>query len=236
MQHIYSKVRRCLDDYNMITPHERIAVGVSGGKDSLLLLAALAGLRSFYPVPFHLEAISLDLGFPGVSLNPLAGFCDALDVPFTLVPTDIAAVVFDIRKEPNPCSLCAKLRRGALHEAALQKDCHKVALGHHADDAVETFWLSMLFEGRLSCFSPVTYLDRRDITLIRPMLYLWEEEIIAMKPKLPVVHNPCPAEGYTRRQEVKERLHAMEAEFSGFKQKLLRSMQRLPLRGWEKAV
>ena len=232
MQHIYSRVRRCLDDYGMISHGEKIAVGLSGGKDSLLLLAALAGLRRFYPVPFSLEAISLDLGFPGVDLSPVYDYCKHLDVGFTLIKTDIAEVVFNIRKESNPCSLCAKLRRGILHSAALEKGCRKVALGHHADDAVETFWMSLLFEGRISCFSPVTWLDRKDITLIRPLLYLWEHEIIQMKNSLPVVHNPCPAEGLTQRQAAKEKLLELEKTVPGVRLKILGAMQRLPLAGW----
>ncbi|MCL2082116.1 MAG: tRNA 2-thiocytidine(32) synthetase TtcA [Oscillospiraceae bacterium] len=232
MQHVYSRVRRCIDDYGMIAPGDKIAVGVSGGKDSLLLLVALAGLRSFYPHEFTLHAICLDLGFPGVVATPLVDFCERLDVPFSLIKTDIAPVVFDIRKEPNPCSLCAKLRRGALHEAALERGCRKVALGHHADDAVETFWLSLLFEGRLSCFQPVTWLDRKDITLIRPLLYFWENEIISMKSGLPVIHNPCPAEGHTQRQAAKDKLKELEVTIPGARQKILGAMQRFPLMGW----
>ena len=177
MQKLYSLVRRCIDDFQMISDGESIAVGVSGGKDSLTLLAALAGLRRFYPKQFSLQAVSLDLGYAGADFSPIEAYCRTLDVPFTLVKTDIKTVVFDIRKEDNPCALCANLRRGALHEAALSLGCRKVALGHHCGDALETFLMSLHFEGRLHCFAPVTYLDRRDITLIRPLLYIKESFI-----------------------------------------------------------
>ena len=174
----------------MIRPGDRVAVGVSAGKDSLTLLYALAELRRFYPVPFTLCAITVDMGFdPPADLSPIRALCQKLDVPYHVVPSDIAKVVFDIRKESNPCSLCAKMRRGALHGYASEIGCNVVALGHHFDDAVETFMLNLFFEGRIGCFSPVSYLSRRKIRLIRPLLYLPEKDIryFAQKMDLPVV-------------------------------------------------
>ncbi|MEG2118993.1 MAG: ATP-binding protein, partial [Pseudoflavonifractor sp.] len=164
MNHILSHVRRCVEDYAMISPGDCIAVGVSGGKDSLVLLAALARLREFYPVPFTVEAFTLDMGHveggTGMDFAPVAEFCKRLEVPYTLIPSEIHHIIFDVRREKNPCSMCAKMRRGALHAAILERGIHKIALGHHYDDAVETFFLSLFYEGRISCFQPVTYLDR----------------------------------------------------------------------------
>lgn len=235
MKHLLSCVRRCMEDYAMIQPGDRVAVGVSGGKDSLVLLCALARLRTFYPIPFEVEAITLDMGFPGCDFSGIQALCDRLEVPYTVIQTDIAPVIFDIRKEDNPCSLCAKMRRGALHDAALQKNCRTVALGHHFDDTVETFFLSLFYEGRINCYSPVTYLDRKGITLIRPMLYMKEQEIVRLKNKyeLPVVHNPCPADGYTKRQYIKEMLAKLEGENPGLRDRLFGAVQRSALPGWQ---
>lgn len=235
MKHLLSYVRRCVEDYDMIRAGDRITVGVSGGKDSLCLLLALAELRRFYPNPFELEAITLDMGFDGSDFSGIQSWCDTLDVPYTVVKTDIAPVVFETRKESNPCSLCAKMRRGALHDAALKKGCKKVALGHHFDDAVETFFLSLFYEGRINCFSPVTFLDRKEITLIRPMLYLSEREIIRLKERFhfPVVHNPCPADGNTKRQYIKNELQRLEHENPGLRERLFGAVQRSEIKGWQ---
>ena len=170
MQKMLSLVRQCAEDYRMIAPGDRIAVGVSGGKDSLTLLRLLAELRRFYPAPFSLTAITLDMGYPEMDFSPVATLCRELDVPYILRPTQIREIVFDIRKESNPCSLCAKLRRGILNEEALNQGCNKVALGHHFDDVAETFALSLIYEGRLGCFLPVTHLDKTGLTSIRPLL------------------------------------------------------------------
>ena len=234
MNQILSHVRRCIEDYDMIQAGDRIAVGVSGGKDSLTLLAALARLREFYPKPFTLEAITLDLGVAGMDFTPVAAWCASVGVPYTLVPTEINHIIFDIRKEKNHCSMCAKMRRGALHGVLQEKGIHKIALGHHFDDAVETFYLSLFYEGRLSCFQPVTYLDRTDITQIRPLLYCGEGLIrnVAAREGLPVVENPCPANGYTRRQEVKELLTELSKKYPRLKDYTFGAMQRLPLPAW----
>ncbi len=234
MQHILGLVRRCIDDYHMIQPGDRIAVGVSGGKDSLLTLTALARLRQFYPAPFALEAITLDTGAPDMDFSGVAQLCCQLDVPYTVIPVPIYQVVFQERQEKNPCSLCAKMRRGALNTAMVQRGIHKVALGHHYDDAVETMLMSLLFEGRISCFQPVTYLDRMQVTQIRPLLYVKEAEIAskARQLQLPVVHNSCPADKHTRRQEVKELIIQLEQRYPDLKQKLFGAIQRYPLYGW----
>lgn len=219
----------------MIEEGDRIAVGVSGGKDSLALLTALANLRRFYPKQYEVVAITLEMGYEEMDFAPVQALCDALGVEYIRVPTQIKQIVFDIRKEESPCSLCAKLRRGALHDAALAAGCKKVALGHHFDDVVETYLLSLMYEGRISCFKPVTYLDRRGITLIRPLLYAPEHYIrsFARRENLPVVHNPCPADGNTKRQEVKDLLRALEKDNHGLRERIFGAIQRYPLDGWE---
>ena len=234
MQHILGLVRRCVEDYHMIEPGETVAVGVSGGKDSLLTLTALARLRRFYPVPFQVHAITLETGTPGMSFDAVADLCRDLDVPFTLLPSEIHHIIFDLRKEKNPCSMCAKMRRGALHNALKEHGISKIALGHHFDDAVETFFLSLFYEGQLSCFQPVTWLDRTGISQIRPLLYCHEDEVrrAVAKLRLPVVQNPCPANGSTRRQEVKELLLQLEERYPNLRQKIFGAMQRYPLYGW----
>lgn len=234
MQHILGLVRRCVEDYHMIAPNDRIAVGVSGGKDSLLTLAALAQLRRFYPIPFELEAITLEMGMPGMDFSPVAELCENLDVPYQRIQVPVYQIVFEERKEKNPCSLCAKMRRGSLNTALTERGIHKIALGHHYDDAIETLLMNLLFEGRIGCFQPVTYLDRSDVTQIRPLLYCHEDEIrrTVEKLQLPVVHNPCPADGSSRRQEIKELITQLEKVYPDLKQKLFGGIQRYPLYGW----
>ena len=238
MNHILSLVRRCVEDYAMISPGDRIAVGVSGGKDSLLLLAALAKLREFYPVPFTVEALTLDMGhadgWPGMDFAPIAAFCRELEVPYTIINSEIQHIIFDLRREKNPCSMCAKMRRGALHNAMKERGITKIALGHHYDDAVETLFMSLIFEGRLSCFQPVTWLDRMGITQIRPMLYCGEKLVAhtAQRLELPVVENPCPANGNTKRQEIKELIYELNGRYPGLKSRAFGAMQRLPLPAW----
>ena len=230
-------VRRAVDDYDMIQAGDKVAVGVSGGKDSLLLLLALHHLQSFYPQHFELEAITIELGFEGMDFAPVAELCKELDIPYTCLKTDIKEIVFDVRQESNPCSLCAKMRRGALNNAITQRGITKLALGHHFDDAVETFMLSLLFEGRLSCFRPVTYLDRSGVTQIRPLIYAGEQKIakLAEELQLPVVENPCPQDKGSKRYEIKKLLSGMCAEYPDMKSKIFGAMQRLPLEGWKPA-
>ena len=230
-------VRRCVDDYNMISPGDRIAVGISGGKDSLVLLAALSHLKRYYPAPFELEAITIDAGFEGMDFSGVEAMCAELGVPYTRVPTDIREIVFDARQESNPCSLCAKMRRGALNTTLKARGCSKLALGHHFDDAVETFAMSLLFEGRLNCFAPVSYMDRMDVTMIRPLLYVGELRSVNMAKalSLPVVTSTCPMDRTSRRREVKDLLDTLSAAYPDLRSRIFGAMQRLPLPGWERA-
>lgn len=228
-------LRRAVDDYDMIQAGDKVAVGVSGGKDSMLLLAALNHLKSFYPRPFELEAITIDLGFEGMDFSPVAELCRRLGVPYTRLKTDIKEIVFDVRKEDNPCSLCAKMRRGALNDAIKAQGISKLALGHHFDDAVETFMMSLLFEGRLSCFRPVTYMDRSGVTQIRPLVYAGEQKIsrLAEELNLPIVENPCPQDKASKRHEIKTLLGTLSGSYPDMKSKIFGAMQRLPLPGWQ---
>lgn len=234
MQEILGLVRRCVTDYDMIQEGETVAVGVSGGKDSLVTLTALARLSKFYQKPFKVAAITVETGVPGMSFDAVADYCAALGVEYIRVNVPIYEIVFLERKEKNPCSLCAKLRRGALSTAMNEHGIKTIALGHHYDDAIETLLMNLLFEGRIGCFQPVTYLDRSGITQIRPLLYCREDEVcrVVERLHLPVVHNPCPANGYSRRQEVKELIASLETRYPDIKQKLFGSMQRYPLYGW----
>lgn len=235
MQKMLSYVRRAVDNYHMIEDGDVIAVGVSGGKDSLALLAALANLRRFYPKKFTLKAITLDMGYEEMDFTPVAKLCEQLEVEYIIRKTDIKTIVFDIRKEENPCSLCAKMRRGALNDTAKEVGCNKVALGHHYDDVIETMMMSLLYEGRINCFLPMTYLDRRDITVIRPMIYAPESYIrsLVKRQNLPIVHNPCPADGNTKREEIKQLLRTLEHDNHGVRQRIFGAIQRYPLRGWK---
>ena len=234
MQHILSLVRRCVEDYDMIEAGETVAVGVSGGKDSVLTLAALAHLRRFYPKRFDVVAITIDAGTPGMDFSPIAGLCRELEVPYYIEPVPIYEVVFEARREKNPCSLCAKFRRGALSTKLNDLGISKIALGHHYDDAVETMLMSLFIEGRISCFQPVTYLDRTKVTQIRPLLYVQEREVRGAVKRLglPVVENPCPANGSTKREEMKELIRGLDAQFPGVKKKIFGAIQRYPLYGW----
>lgn len=228
-------IRRAVDDYNMIEEGDKIAVGVSGGKDSMLLLLALHHLKSYYPKNFELEAITIELGFEGMDFDPVAKMCDELGIYYTRVKTDIKEVVFDIRKEENPCSLCAKMRRGALNDAIKQRGINKLALGHHFDDAVETFMMSLLMEGRLNCFRPVTFLDRSGVTQIRPLIYAGEMKIsnLAEELNVPIVENPCPQDKASKRYDIKMLLKTMSADYPDMKSKIFGAMQRMPLPGWQ---
>ena len=238
IKRILSYTRRALDDYGMIRPGDRVAVGVSAGKDSLALLCALAELRRFYPIPFELQAVTIDMGFrETMDFEPIRRLCEELDVPYTVVPTEIYKIIFEVRKEASPCSLCAKMRRGALHNAAKELGCNVVALGHHFDDAVETFMLNLFFEGRIGCFSPVTYLSRADLRLIRPLLYLPEKDVryFANKAELPVVKSPCPADGNTQREEMKQLLAKLDRENRGLRYRIFGAMQRGEISGFKPA-
>jgi tRNA(Ile)-lysidine synthase TilS/MesJ len=235
MKRILSYTRRAVDDYEMIHEGDRIAVGISAGKDSLTLLHALAGLRRFYPKRFELVAITVDMGFEGMDFTPIRELCERLDVPYIIAKTEISRIIFDVRKEKNPCSLCAKMRRGALHNAAKEAGCNVVALGHHFDDVVETFMLNLFYEGRIGCFQPVTYLSRKDITVIRPMIYMPEKDIryFANRVSLPVVKSTCPADGNTERESMKQLLHTLERENKGLRYRIFGALQRGNIDGFK---
>jgi len=224
-----SYLRRALEDFSMISENDSIAVGVSAGKDSLALLVTLSEIRRFYPIKFDLCAITVDMGFKEpMDFSPIAALCKDIGVPYIVRKSDIAEVVFDVRKESNPCSLCAKMRRGALNESAVEAGCNKVALGHNNDDAIETFFLSLFFEGRISCFTPVTHLDRKEIYTIRPLIYVPESKLksFARKQELPVIKSPCPANGNTKRQEMKEYIAEMQRKDHKFKRKTFGAIKR----------
>ena len=233
MQKLIGLVRRCVEDYQMIRPGDRVGVGVSGGKDSLALLAFLAALQKITR-DFHLEAVTIDMGL-GMDFGGIENYCEKLGVPLTIVPTQIGPVIFDYRKEKNPCSMCAKMRRGALNQTLLDRNLNKLALGHHFDDAVETFLMSLIYEGRISCFQPVTYLDRTGITQIRPMLYLHEKTIanFAARENLPVLTNRCPVDKHTKREEIKQLVFDLSNTYPDFKERVFGAMQRFPLPEWE---
>ncbi len=237
LNRLTGQIRRCVEDYKMIDDGDKIAVGVSGGKDSVSLLCALANLRRYYPNKFELCAITVNLGFEGMDYSPIKALCGELDVPYFIRETQMKQIIFEERREKNPCSLCAKMRRGALHDVMAEHGIRKIALGHHFDDAVETFLMSLFYEGRISCFQPVTYMSRTGITQIRPMLYIGEGTIagFAQRCNIPVVENRCPMDGASKREEVKTLIKMLSAQYPDLKSKVFGAMQRLPLDGWEPA-
>lgn len=226
-QRLLSYTRKAVDDYQMIQEGDRIAVGVSGGKDSITLALALKGLQRFYPHRFELMAFTVSLGFPGFDVSGLEALMREYDIPYSLIPTDIGHIVFEDRKETNPCSLCAKMRKGAFNDFAKQYGCNKVALGHHKEDVVETFFMSLFYEGRIHTFAPVTYWDRTQLYAIRPLIYTPEADIIAFSKNmhLPIVKNPCPADGNTKRGEFKERLSQWNKEVGHTTERAFRAIQ-----------
>lgn len=237
LQQLMSYTRRAIDDYDLIEDGDKIAIGISGGKDSLALLYALSGLRRFYPKKFQIIAISVNLGFTGMDLSEIKKLCEELNVPFYEVKSDIGKIIFEDRKESNPCSLCAKMRKGALNEEAKQLGCNKIAYAHHKDDFIETVLLSLLFEGHFYVFPPKTYLDRMDLTVIRPFLYLEERDIIGFQHKyhLPVQKNPCPADGYTKREYAKNLVRQLNSEHPGAKDRIFHAIITSNLKGYQKA-
>lgn len=234
LQQLYSHTRKALDDYQLIEAGDKIAVGISGGKDSLTLLYALSGLRRFYPKPFELEAVTVDLGYEGFHLEAIQKLCDELEVPYHIVYTEIAKILFEKRQESSPCSLCAKMRKGALNNALKALGCNKVAYAHHMDDVIETAFLSMIFEGRFYSFPPKTYLEDSNLTVIRPMIYVSEAEVKGFQNKyqLPVVKNPCPADGNTKREYVKQLIRQMNFDHPGVKSRLFHAIQNGNIPGW----
>lgn len=234
LQQLLSYTRKAVDEYQMIEEGDHIAVGISGGKDSLTLLYALHGLKRFYPKKFELSAITVDLGYEEFHLEPIKELCASLDVPYKIVRTDIAHILFEERKESNPCSLCAKMRKGALNDAVKEMGCNKVAYAHHKDDIIETMLLSLIFEGRFHSFSPKTYLDRMDLTVIRPMMFVDEMDVIGFKNKydLPVVKSKCPVDGHTKRQYAKELVKQLNQEHQGAKERMFTAILNGNISGW----
>ncbi len=235
MKYITSLVRRAVEEYNMIEDGDRVAVGISGGKDSLALAAALAALSKYYPKKFTPIGLSLDMSGDG-DFSEITAFCEKIGMEYHVKQTNIREVVFDIRNESNPCALCAKLRRGALNDMAIEYGCKRVALGHHNDDVLETFMLSLLYEGRINCFSPVTYLDRTDLYSIRPMIYVREGDIKGAAKRLdfPVKPSGCPADGKTKRTDMKEIIADLDKKtFAGLKKRLFTAIKQSGINGWD---
>ena len=234
LQRLLSYTRKAVDEYSMIQEGDHIAVGISGGKDSLTLLYALHGLKRFYPRKFDLSAVTVDLGFADSNLEPIQNLCRELEVPYKIVKSDIYDILFNVRQESNPCSLCAKMRKGALNEAVKEMGCNKVAYAHHKDDIIETMLLSLIFEGRFYSFSPKTYLDRMDLTVIRPMMFIDEMEVIGFRNKysLPVVKGKCPVDGHTKRQYAKELLRELNKEHPGTKERMFHAILTGDIKGW----
>lgn len=234
LQQVLSYVRKAVDDYHMIEYGDKIAIGISGGKDSLTLLYALHGLRRFYPKHFDIHAVTVDLGWSNLNLDKIKELCSSLEVEYTIVKTDIAQIVFEDRKEQNPCSLCAKMRKGALNQAIKESGCNKIAYAHHKDDVVETMLMSLIFEGRFHTFSPVTYLDRTELTVIRPLMYMNEVDVIGFvnKYNVPVVKSPCPVDGHTKREYIKQLLRQLNQQNPGVRERMFTAIQNGNLKGW----
>lgn len=236
MQMLMSRMRAAAEKYNMIEENDVIAVGVSGGKDSLALLYALAEMRRFYPVRYEVKAITADMRFLGKEsdFSEIAALCDKLNVEYIIKETELYHIIFETRKEKNPCSLCARMRRGILHDAAKQAGCNKLALGHHSDDAAETFLMNLFSGGRIECFRPVTYLSRKDITVIRPMIFASEKEVAsaARKMNLPVKESLCPADKNGNRSDTKSLLSELEKKYPALREKILGAMEKADISGW----
>jgi tRNA(Ile)-lysidine synthase TilS/MesJ len=236
MQKILGHMRKAIQEYDMIQDGDHICVGVSGGKDSVVLLNGLALLRRFIGIDYRLTAVTLDPAFGGVKgdYTEIASLCEKLGVDYKVVETEIGSIVFDVRNEKHPCSLCSHLRRGALHDEAVALGCNKIALGHNYDDSVETFIMNLFSEGRIGCFSPVTHLAKKNLYMIRPLILAEEKEIrrASKNAQLPIVKSKCPADGHTNRQRTKEFLREMEHSDHGFKDRIFGAMRRANVDGW----
>lgn len=234
IQQVYSLVRKAIDDYQMIEDGDKIAIGISGGKDSLTLLYALKGLQRFYPKKYDIVAVTVDLGFQNLNLDGIKALCNELNVEYIIKKTDIGKIVFDERKENNPCALCAKMRKGALNDVVKAAGCNKVAYAHHKDDVVQTMMMSLIFEGRFHTFSPVTFLDRTELSVIRPLIYMNEADVIGFMRKynLPVVKSPCPADGHTKREYIKQLVRQINLETPGVKERMFTAIKTGNLEGW----
>lgn len=235
IQHLLSYTRRAIQDYHMIEEGDRIAVGISAGKDSLTLLLALKHLQHFYPKKFELEAITISLGFEDFDLSKVRSFCEQLGVRYTVYDTQIGKIVFNERKESNPCSLCSKMRKGALNDKAKELGCNKIALGHNKDDINETLLMSLFYEGRIHTMSPMTYLEGADLTIIRPLIYVPEKDIkyFVKKENLPVVKSPCPVDGTTKRETTKQLIYKLEKDIPHLSNHLFGAIERSEIDGWK---
>ena len=238
MRRILSRVRAAVSDYGMIKDGDKIAVGVSGGKDSLMLLKVLCELKRFHSEKFELVAITLDMRFNGKDgdFSEIKKMCDEYGVEYVVKPTDLYEIIFNIRKEPSPCSLCSRMRRCILHDTAKELGCNKIALGHHLDDAAETFMMNLLIESRIGCFAPVTYLSRKDITMIRPLVYVREREIEQSleRVRLPVIESACPANEHTKREDAKLLLRELSKTYGDVPERIVGALQRGAIDRWEK--
>lgn len=236
LQQLLSYTRKAVDAYQLIQDGDKIAIGVSGGKDSLTMLYALKGLQRFYPKKFELIAITVDLGFDNFDLDPIKKLCVDLDIPYFVVVTEIGKIIFEDRKESNPCSLCSKMRKGALNDQALQLGCNKIALGHHKEDIVETMLMSLFFEGRFHTFAPSTFLERTKLYSIRPLMLIPEKDVIGFMRAydLPVVKSPCPANGVTKREYMKNLLKTLKRENPQLTDRMFKAIQESKIQGWEK--
>lgn len=235
IRRLLSYTRRAVDEYNMIQDGDRIAIGLSGGKDSLALMCALDALSRFYPKRYGIIGICVDMGFAGMDMSPVGSMCEKAGIPYRIVKTKLADIIFNQRKETNPCSLCAKMRRGILHDAAVEAGCNKVALGHHFDDAVDTFMLNLFHEGRIGSFSPVTYLSRKNITLIRPLVMTPEKVIryfINKNPGLTVIGSLCPENKHTERETIKQLLNTLDRDYKGLRHRIFGAMQKSHIDGY----
>ena len=226
LQQVLSLTRQAIDDYGMIEEGDKIAIGLSGGKDSITLLYALSHLKSFYPRHFDLLAVTVDVGFQNIDFDKTQQLCDSLKVPYHIIPTQIAQIVFDARQDTNPCSLCSKMRKGAINDTVKELGCNKVAYGHHKDDLLESMMMSLLFEARLHTFLPVTYWDRSDLTLIRPLIYMFEGDVkgFIKEMDIPIVKNPCPVDGSTKREYVKKIINQLNHDHPGAKSRMYRAI------------
>lgn len=234
LQQLLSLTRQAIDEYNMIQDGDKIAIGISGGKDSLTLLYALSHLQRFYPKKFELCAITVDLGFENINLKKIEELCNQLNVTYYVVSTDIAKIIFDDRKESNPCSLCAKMRKGALNKKVKDINFNKVAFAHHKDDMIETFLMSLFYEGRIHSCSPMTYWDRSQITLIRPLIYVTEGQVIHFTNdhELPVLKSACPVDGHTKREYIKNLIKELSHQEPKIQDRLFTAILNGNLSGW----
>jgi len=238
MQQIMSQIRAAVDSYQLIQAGDRIAVGISGGKDSLVLLCALANMRKFLPMKYDLVAITVDPCFDNIQTDfrQVEELCRRLQIKYEIRRSQLGNIIFEQRKESNPCSLCARMRRGILHDMSKKHNCNKLALGHHFDDAVQTFFMNLFYGGKIGCFSPMSYLSRKDLYLIRPMVFCEESKVesAAQRYHLPVVKSECPVDGHTCRQSTQELIKDLEKQFPDLRRKVMGALQRADIDGWGK--